>query len=232
MAQEIIIQATTEADTESTRRALSSIRARVLRNLGGDAEYFTEDDIDTYIQQAFDDLAENSKVYDWSSTDTTVSGTRLYDKPSNVINIDALTYDNVSLRKQEKADILKMYDNGNTPELALGSPTSWCVWNLTQICLYPTPNEAKTIEFHYKGYMDDLTDDTDESELLKTADVVAENYATMMLWPRDREAGQYQIYRGLWQQARAKLILNQINEPQYMSTEDYYHDILDGEESR
>lgn len=232
MAQEIIIQATTEADVESTRRALSSIRERVRRNLGGDSEYFTDADIDTYIQQAFDDLAENSKVYDLSSTDTTVAGTRLYDKPSSAINIDALTYDNISLRKQEKADILKMYDSGNTPEAALGSPTSWCIWNLTQICLYPTPNEAKTIEFHYKGYMNDLTDDTDESELLKTADIVAENYATMMLWPRDREAGQFSIYRGLYREARAKLLLNQINEPQYLSTEEYYHDMLDGEESR
>lgn len=220
----IDIQAVASSSATSSRRALSSLRSKVIKNLGNDSDYFEDDDIDNDILDALDECAELSKEYEAvDSTTTTVDGTRTYTKPTAAIGINAVVYNDILLDKIDKKEMLALYDNNSTPEAVKGLPSAWCNWSLTQIALYPAPNEAKTLEFHYFGYPSDLGEN-DTSGFIRSIDKVAVNYATAEGWARDGEDGKYALYNGKYERAKARFLVNQKNYPQFWAKQEYFTD--------
>jgi len=203
-------------------RDLSAIRARVQKNCDNDSVFFPNSEVDQFINEAFNNLAEDSQVNETSSDTTTTSGTYLYSIPSNCIQITEVTYDNELLDKREKEFILGLYDSNSTPSDKTGTPSAWSYESLTQIRLYPTPDAAKTLTIYYTSYPTELTDDTDESTFLKRADQYAEFYATKRCALMDKEMGVASYYERLEKEAWKRFIQIQKKKPQYMDDKNVY----------
>jgi len=221
---DITITATASSVTAVGTRSLSALRSEVLKNLGSDNDYFTDDDIDYFIIKAFDNMAEECQSNMLEDTQTATPGTYLYDIPEEAIAIQDITYDNALLEKIEKKDMLKKFSSGHTPATVTGTPTQWCMYSLTQVMLYPTPDSADNIVMHYVGYPANLADDSDTSSFIRKADQVAAFYATAMLAARDTENTQFGIYYKLYKEAMNKFLMNQIKKPQHLSGSDIYDD--------
>lgn len=206
MANPIIIQASGSTITTIDTRSLASIRERVLKNLGADSEYFQNEDIDEYINQALDECAEITQAIEKTSLQNTVSGTYLYNLESDVIQVKSICYDNNMLKKVELSTIISLY-GGNSPETVTGKPYYWAQYSLNQIWVFPTPNEIKTLSIISSVYDTPLANDSDYSSFLRAVDKLCEYFATYMLALRDDEHGKASAYKALYDKLKRRFKL-------------------------
>ena len=218
MADPIIIQATGSAVTTVDTRSLSAIRSRVLKNLGSDSDYYPNDEIDEYINICLDECAEMSGANEATDTQTTVVGTYEYTLDDAVIQVRAVIYDSRVLDKVDYVTMLSLYGDNTATELT-GTPYCWASYGVNKIRLFPTPDEAVTLEIVSTSYADPLATDSDYSVFLRTVDRLAEYFATAMLAGRDDENGKYSLYMSLYNKLKRRFNLNAKKRPRTAGTQ-------------
>ena len=220
----IIITAVSTPGYSPSARDKAAIRDRIRKNLGNDSAYFPDADIDGYINQAFDECSEISRSEITSETTASVAGTYLYTKPTDVVLITDVTYDNAPLKKINLDEVLKMSEGEGGPAGQTGTPEYWVDYGVSQIWLYPAPSEVKNIVVYYAKYADELSAETSTSTFMKAADRVAEFYATSLLAERDDEKEKADRYYRRYVKQKARFHLMQKNRPIATRQSEYFTD--------
>lgn len=221
---ESTFQATSATTPSSSRLTFASIVSTVLKNLEKDSKWFPNEDIEYYVLQCFDLMSEQTGVVKTFNEQQTVSGTQTYDKPANLIAITSVSYDYFDLIKQEKEKILKLYNASQTPSTVTGMPNAWFDNSITQIGLFPTPQDIKTLRIYYYTYQEDLSDE-ETPVFLRSVNSIAENYATYMLLARDKENTSFGMYKNMYDEGMRKFLILQKSTPQYMESSEFYDDL-------
>jgi len=206
----------------ASARDKEAIRIRVRKNLGGDSDYFTDSDIDAYINQAYDECSEISRSEITSETTAAVSGTYLYDKPDDVVEITEVTFNGETLKKVNLDEILDMANGEEDFSTLTGTPAYWVDYGVSSLWLYPTPETTENIIVFYSKYADELSSDTATSSFMKIADRVAEFYATSLLAERDDEIEKSNRYDRRYKKQKARFHLMQKNKPKATKQSDYF----------
>lgn len=132
----------------------------MVQNLFGDTTeaQVTRAFITTVLNAGQKDVARKTRCLERRSTTLTVSGTPTYDIPDDYISIDRLKYNTHTIPERPFHEASQDEDQDGVPEY-------FTVFGRT-LFLYPTPNETGlSIELWYIKMPDDLSDDSDESEL-------------------------------------------------------------------
>jgi hypothetical protein len=85
------------------------------------------------------DIATRAKCIESTSTDTSVSGTASYTKPSNCIEIKQITYDSQKIEVMPERQFFALNLSGQTA--TTGTPCWYYLWGDDYV-LYPTPSTS------------------------------------------------------------------------------------------
>lgn len=149
------------------------------------ADEISRDDLTTNIRQEILSAIEYYKQrrFWWNETTgttTTVASTNYVSLPSDFVDLDILQItvgSNTTLLKQETYEAIVDWDiNGQT-----GQPTSFALYQ-DRVRLYPTPNDAYTLTFHYVKALTALSDDADSNAWLTEGEELIRLHAKKMLY--------------------------------------------------
>lgn len=149
------------------------------------ASEISRDDLTTNIRQEILSAIEYYKQrrFWWNETTgttTTVASTNYVSLPSDFVDLDILQItvgsNTTKLLQQTYDDIVGWDINGQT-----GQPTSFALYQ-DRVRLYPTPNDAYTITFHYVKALAELSDDADENAWLTDGEELIRLHAKKMLY--------------------------------------------------
>ena len=224
MADYVAIALVPTAVPTSSSRTLATLREQVRKNMQGDSDYFTDFDINFWLNKGLEECAEIVGEYKQQEDDTTVIGTHDYLIPESCVNITDITYDNIPLKKVDLSWILSQYPSSTSPTLPLGQPGFYADENFGYIRLYPTPNAEKTLSIYFEGYTPALAADTDLIPFIRKADEVCIQYASMQLSARDGENGKYGMYKDMYKGALGKFLIAQKKKPVFTKYVDNFDD--------
>ena len=149
------------------------------------ADEISRDDLTTNIRQEILSAIEYYKQrrFWWNETTgttTTVASTNYVSLPSDFVDLDILQItvgSNTTLLKQETYEAIVDWDiNGQT-----GQPTSFALYQ-DRVRLYPTPNDAYTLTFHYVKALTALSADSDTNAWLTDGEELIRLHAKKMLY--------------------------------------------------
>lgn len=194
MAQNFVFDTSTVALPTSGARTYSTLRDIIRRNLGNDAAYFTDEDINREIGMALDECSEHTEAYIQATDITTADGTYAY-SIDGLLQVEEVIWDNNRLTKVDDSAMFSNYYSGKGPDTAQGNPVYWAQMSMSEIWLYPTPLDARTLTIRATQYAPEYSNDGDTNVFIKAADKYIIFQATAMLLLRDNELGRYPIYR-------------------------------------
>lgn len=126
---------------------LSTVRAQVYETTPA---FYTDAEIYSYMWQGEQELTAQipcTETIDTTSV-TSASGTEYYNKPSDVLYIERVEWDNVKLKKIDYRDRDALDSNGYGSALSSGEPYAYYEYG-SQIGLYPVPNSINNVTLHY-----------------------------------------------------------------------------------
>lgn len=140
-----------------------SIRNAVIAKLRLDA---TNDvtKVNDWIQQAYADVAQETRCFQQSATSTLTSGTATYTLSSSVVHIEFLTVTPVGSTPGDPLQEVGLYEIRRLRRLnnvASGPSTHYSLSGLNQLDLWPTPSGADTLTTDYSHLPTALSADGD-----------------------------------------------------------------------
>jgi hypothetical protein len=131
---------------------VSDIKTRVKRQFGDEsAVQITDSDIYRWISDAQDMIViQNESLLQVSRTTPSVAGQADYSLPTDVVHLNSILYDSISLKKMSLQEFQEYADGWKDPTLySQGIPIVYMVYANT-FTLFPTPQEAgKSIFIFY-----------------------------------------------------------------------------------
>lgn len=162
--------------------------------------FFVDAEIYNHLYQGSMILATKAPCIQAVDTSiTTVSGTRTYNFPSNLIAIKRIEYGGIKLKKYNGMREDDFVTGSNADTTSTGTPQFYEIWSKV-IYLRPIPDAATVLKIFAIKQPSAITNAS------STIDIPSEhhhrliNYALSRIYAKDKDTQQASYYRGLWEQ--------------------------------
>jgi len=198
---------------------LATMRAEVYARLGEQAGFYTDSQINLWLNDGMDDIALRLEPKVTSATITTTNATTEYTLPDNLISIKTVLYKDTSPNPDvwvnlEETTYLELFRENpawenETVDLL---PTHW-YWRVEKVIgLFPQPVTGTTngLRIIYTCRPDEMDEDTDTTTMPDWLDRVVVLYATFRARLKDRDDQKAIVARAEWEKAidQAGLLIN------------------------
>jgi hypothetical protein len=183
------------------------------------AGFYTDDQIDQWLNDGMDDIALSLEPKVTSATLTTANNTIEYTLPENLISIKTVLYLDTTPTPDDYRNLIETtylelfarnpsWENDTVPLV----PTHW-YWRPEQVIgIYPKPETGTTdgLRIIYTCRPDEMTDDADTTTMPDWLDRVVVLYATFRARLKDRDDQRAVLARAEWEKAvdQAGLLIN------------------------
>lgn len=163
---------------------------RRVRNIAGDVEalQFKDTDIIAWINDAMREAASDNNLLQKTGTSQTVAGTNKYAIPTDILKLHSIRYDgnDLTIITLDEAKEREFLNSGE------GTPAWVWVWagNMT---LYPTPNEAKTLEIDYTRHPTEIDSEQSTPEIPVMYHMRIVDYCLAQVAQQDDDLNRYQL---------------------------------------
>jgi len=179
-------------------KVLESVRFQCAESASN--SFWTDPEIYGYMTEAEQIIAEIVKATKTKdSSIITTSGIREYTKPSGVMTLERVTYDDARLEKItiNQLDDLEGISYGSTGQT--GQPTHYYEYG-NEIGFSPKPDDAKTVTLYYSGSPATLSAASTSFTIPNDYGQYAADYILYRMYLKDDELnGQGKIHLQIWE---------------------------------
>ena len=180
---------------------LSSIRSKVrLRIQEPTADRFTDANLNDLINDAQDEFCLDTEYTKSSWTYTAVLNQKTYTLPSDLLNIERVSFDDLKIQETTLSELDKLdedldedSDDDDKWVNQTGTPTNYVFVTENVIRLYPYPDSdaaGKTIEIYGIQIPADLSSDTDISDISSIFERTIADWVAWQVFDMDGETTQ------------------------------------------
>ena len=161
------------------------------------ADFWSESELYRYMSDAEMELASLVNCTETTATDTSVADQREYDRPSDAINIERVTWNSVKLKKINLTDLDNLEGTSYGGSADYGNPVYYYDY-ADVIGLSPIPDAAQTIKYYYTAQPTILSASSTAFTIPAMLGHLLADYCLYRMYSKDQMSSESAKHFQLW----------------------------------